>query len=276
MANITRKRAKVLEEIKRLETLIIEMERKKGSKKNTKILMNYYERRLNLIDLYKSLEHKYPVPDSEKRALYEIETQLNRKFVHLKDATKDNNLVFRNHQEGIIEIVIKNCDISVLPESIFKFKFLRKLALINNNLTILPESISKLSNLKELNLNKNFIKRLPESIGQLKFLEILVLSNNQLTYLPDSFSDLSSLTQLYLDNNCLAVFPEQISYFELLSLLDLANNQIAELPEVMLNLKSLTYLYIVGNPLSGKMGPNTKKVLDKIDQNFKLMHNYNN
>lgn len=114
------------------------MEQKQDGKKNTEILMNYYERHLNLIDLYKSLEHKYPVPDFEKRALYEIETQLNRKFLHIKGAVKNTNLVFRNHKEGIIEIVIKNCDISVLPESIFKFKFLRKLALINNNLTILP------------------------------------------------------------------------------------------------------------------------------------------
>src|SRR5687767_1024256 len=60
------------------------------------------------------------------------------------------------------------------------------LILRNQNLTALPQSIGQFTNLRVLNLANNQLKTLPDEIGKLQALEELILENNQIRDLPPS------------------------------------------------------------------------------------------
>jgi leucine-rich repeat protein SHOC2 len=76
-----------------------------------------------------------------------------------------------------------------------------KLVLRDKELTILPESIGSLTSLTTLNLACNSLNNLPECIGNLVNLTELYLHDNQLIILPASMSELTNLTYLSLTNN---------------------------------------------------------------------------
>ena len=114
-----------------------------------------------------------------------------------------------------------------LPESV-KYLTVTSLVMSNCQLTGLPESIGRLSNLKELHLANNRLTSLPESIGNLSNLTKLYLRDNQLISLPECIGNLSKLAELYLGNNKLKILPESAVDLSSLESLDLSRNFIAD------------------------------------------------
>lgn len=84
------------------------------------------------------------------------------------------------------QVVLNNCGITNLFDSLIESKNLRILSLPNNNITEIPEGISKLKKLYVLNLNSNKINKFTEEIKELDpsnggSLVRLTINNNNLT-----------------------------------------------------------------------------------------------
>jgi len=95
----------------------------------------------------------------------------------------------------------------VIPDSITKLKYLKKLTLSDNQSedaeSTIPEIIGNLTRLEELTLsNNNYVGAIPKFIKNLKKLQILNLSDNDLSgVVPMEISELDNLKKLYLKNN---------------------------------------------------------------------------
>lgn len=132
-------------------------------------------------------------------------------------------------REKINYINLDSCELTSVPEEVFKFSNLSALSLDNNYLTTLPNSIINLHNLKRLYLSNNKIKILPSNMGCLTSLESIYLSYNQIESLPLSFENLKNLRSLYLKNNNLKTIPGTFRALKL-STFDLRNNPVKDIP----------------------------------------------
>ena len=70
---------------------------------------------------------------------------------------------------NVYSLILRNCTISEIPESIGDLNNLGILSISYNNLTRLPNSIGKLKNLSVINISGNYIKEIPETIKELDF-----------------------------------------------------------------------------------------------------------
>ena len=247
MAEITKKRHKLYKKIRDLEELIIKMQRDK--EKYGSVLMDVYEERLNLYEIYRNLKNEYPIKSTEWDALRQIERELKINIIHVKDMESDTKAYYSSDRDGLDELMIMRCNFVTISKPVFEFHSLKRLTLIDDQINNLPDELGNLENLRELNLNCNKIKRLPDIFSNLYRLEILILNNNKLKELPESLFDLQSLTQLYLGNNELKEIPNSISRLEQLDSLVLNNNKLTELPETISQLKSLSILDLSSNLL---------------------------
>lgn len=292
MSRIAKQRFYILRKLRDLEESIIRMER--DDKVDISILMNAYEERFNLFRAYRALEDNYPIKSVEWDIIRQVEKDLQIKIRHRKYLNNDSKAYYSNNEAGIFELVIKDSNFPIIPESICRLKLLKRLILINNNISSFPQSFIDLKSLKELNLNNNFIKDLPNSISCNLSLQKIVLSNNKLNYLPESFFNLKSVSQLYLDNNEFQQISNSISRLKHLEVLALNNNKLMQLPKTILELKnlwfldlrnnfftivpnflhesrSLSYIGLEGNPLINKKDINTfaaklKRQMTNIDR----------
>ena len=130
--------------------------------------------------------------------------------------------------EKINYINLDSCELTGVPEEVFKFSNLSALSLDNNCLTTLPDSIINLRNLKRLYLSNNKIKILPSNMGRLTSLESIYLSYNHIESLPSSLGNLKNLRSLYLKNNSLKLIPDIFKTLKL-STFDLRNNPIKDI-----------------------------------------------
>ncbi len=131
--------------------------------------------------------------------------------------------------EKIDYINLDSCELTEVPEEVFKFSNLSALSLDNNYLTTLPDSIINLRNLKRLYLINNRIKNLPSNMGSLTSLESIYLSYNQIESLPSSLGNLKNLRSLYLYNNNLKAIPDTFKTLKL-STFDLRGNPVKDIP----------------------------------------------
>ncbi|MHA1818888.1 MAG: leucine-rich repeat domain-containing protein [Promethearchaeota archaeon] len=129
---------------------------------------------------------------------------------------------FIPRQGWINELGISEHKLDRIPETIFKFKHLRRLRFIlceldnidprlwdmkklvdlsleMNNLKELPEDISKLENLMFLRIHDNKIEKLPSGLKNLKKLKLLKISYNPIKKIPKYLSELKSLKHLIVD-----------------------------------------------------------------------------
>ena len=136
----------------------------------------------------------------EADVLKELETILDKSFNLIKKVSDNTNLGFTVKNSSIKDLVIRNFNITSVPNSIGDLKSLEELYLDNNNLGNLPNTIGNLTSLKILNLGNNSIKTLPESVGNLKSLQKLYLDNNLISILPETVEHLSSLQLLTFGN----------------------------------------------------------------------------
>ncbi len=98
-----------------------------------------------------------------------------------------------------------------VPECLFtSLLLLVELMLSNNKLKVIPESIGGLTNLTDLKLDNNKLESLPNSIGFLTNLTSLSISNNSITVYPDTIQDLKKLKKLDLDEKELELIPQTI------------------------------------------------------------------
>ncbi|XP_058185054.1 disease resistance protein RPV1-like [Rhododendron vialii] len=151
----------------------------------------------------------------------------------------------------LMELNLKDCHLSYIPEEIGNLISLRTLDLTQNNLCTLPESICNLTCLKRLRLEDNNMSHLPSGIGGLTSLEILNLARNSLCTLPDSIGKLSCLKELFVGNNKLSHLPSEIGDLDSLETLELQrNNGFLALPESICKLVRLQILSLYDCNLS--------------------------
>ncbi len=132
--------------------------------------------------------------------LQELETLID-KNINLINKISDNiNLGFTVKDNYIKDLIVRNYNLTKIPDSVGDLKSLEQLYLDNNNLDILPDTIGNLTSLKILNLGNNSLGTLPDSIVNLKSLQKLYLDNNFITILPESIEKLSSLRLLTFGN----------------------------------------------------------------------------
>ena len=113
------------------------------------------------------------------------------------------------------KVVLKNCRLTSLPESIGNLTNLIHLDLSDNRLSSLPDSIGNLVKLVHLDVSKNNLSYLPEAIGNLIEVNHLDLGNNQLTILPKSLADLKNVRGLFwiYSNNLAKPSPLTLKYW---------------------------------------------------------------
>ncbi|MFN0175619.1 MAG: COR domain-containing protein [Saprospiraceae bacterium] len=168
--------------------------------------------------------------------------------------------------KNLTELDVSKNQLSALPESIGDLKNLTDLNVSQNQLNSLPESISKLINLTELDVSQNQLSALPESIGDLKNLTTLNVSQNQFKSLSENIGDLKNLTDLFVDNNNLSILPASIVKLKNLETLYLHDNEFSVLPQSIGKLPDLTDLAIANNQLITL--PDIFSELPKLDRVF--------
>lgn len=139
------------------------------------------------------------------------------------------------------------------PDTIFGISFLKM------KLTVLPESLSKYKNIRVLDLEKNKLTELPSFIGDFSNLEILNVSKNELNIFPIEICKLSSLKKLILNRNSFDKIPECIGYCSKLEMIDLWDTPVMTFPSSLQSLSNLKVIDLQGV----KYGPTFQKDFQK-------------
>ena len=169
----------------------------------------------------------------------------------INDNTLINNSInIITTQFNVLQIlVIVNCNITVLPDSIGNLTQLKTLSLYNCTfLTVLPKEIGNLTELTKFHLeNCVALTVLPDSIGNLTQLIFLSLSGCvSLINLPDSIGKLTNLTVLVLHGcKALTILPDTIALLtQLYTLYINGCDNLLQLPTNLWLLTNLKYLYM--------------------------------
>ncbi|KAE9462380.1 hypothetical protein C3L33_05712, partial [Rhododendron williamsianum] len=131
-----------------------------------------------------------------------------------------------------MDLVVRNNNLSTLPDGICNLTRLTLLDLAKNNVSNLPSGIGRLTSLQRLFLGRNSLCTLPDTIGKLSGLRKLILKgNNGLRALPESIFKLVHLYELDLSDCNFSHLPSEIGDLVYLEVLDLGNNGFRSLPE---------------------------------------------
>ena len=174
-------------------------------------------------------------------------------FNDINDNTLINNAIniITTQFTQLYTLVIVNCNITVLPESIGNLTQLTTLGVLScYALTKLPDSIGNLTALTTLELRGCIaLETLPDSIEKLTKLTTLTISICEaLKTLPDSIGNLTVLETLDLHGcSALETLPYSIGNLTVLETLGLfACAALTHLPKsfwLLLNLRTITYTY---------------------------------
>lgn len=183
------------------------------------------------------------IQKSEAKILQEIEKELEIQFIKVDNFNFNTSIGFMVENDRIKGLSLYKCDITKLPESLFKLIFLEVLNLSFNQLTTLPDSIIRLTSLQKLDLSYNMFKSIPKSLFFLTSLEELSLNVNQIESISKKIMNLISLQKL-----------------------DLRFNVLFSLPDSMKNLRKLKSLMIKDNPLVKNIEKETKILIKHLQQ----------
>lgn len=178
------------------------------------------------------------------------------------------------YQKKSTELLLKNLNLSTLPENIGALTLLTAIDLDDNQLATLPPSIGNLKKLEELHVQSNCLLVLPNTLCELQALQVLILRDNDLKFLPDNIGQLSCLECLDVTMNALQALPDSIGDLKKLGGLHVSHNYLRSLPSAVSQLTALVVLNASDNRIDwvpsdiGDM-PN----LERLDlQNNRLFH----
>ncbi|QJY36935.1 GTP-binding protein [Vibrio europaeus] len=192
------------------------------------------------------------------------------KCVDFSDFEDDSNVLHQSvntyslNKEGAIThlSIIGKRELDL--KEIFSITTISYLILVDCKISALPDSISNLIDIYMLDLSFNNIVGLPDGITKLSNLSDLRLTGNKLSSLPFDFGELNELVWCYLDDNRLEYLPDSIGKLKIIDRLDLSENKIRELPDSFGNLDSLVELDLRKNKLTTL--PNSMRTMDSIDR----------
>lgn len=153
---------------------------------------------------------------------------------------------FRN----LTTLAIVNTPITVVAPEIGLLLNLSVLTISDTHITTLPREIENLLLLTQVDISSNRFSEFPLSLCALPGLESLDVSYNALTMLPVEFSQLTRMHRLNVSNNLFSEFPLPITLLYNLGKLDISDNQLTELPPAIGDLKSLGCLCVDGNSIN--------------------------
>ena len=240
-------------------------------------------RQLELLDVSNNQLRKLP------KSIYTLRGEVNASnniIVELPVVTAT-----KKTKPTIESLILKNNNITELPESFERLMYLLKLDVAHNQITQIPHTMINMPYLGDLNLENNQIWELPEDFGRLAFsLTKINVQNNKLDKLPSSIGKLTRCTEMNFANNKIYELPvtlsgckrlknlnvsnNQIQFCDVLKemnfllWLDLSSNSIENFPEA--DLESLQYLDLSKNKLEAM--PEKLKAM-KMLKKFKLAHN---
>ncbi|OLS16529.1 MAG: hypothetical protein HeimC3_53710 [Candidatus Heimdallarchaeota archaeon LC_3] len=155
-------------------------------------------------------------------------------------------------------LVLHDCNMSILPESITELEFLRDLEILSDRevidnsseecLTKPPKNLGNLVNLEILSIESTELNELPGNLSNLRKLKILYLSDNNLNNLPKSIGELEKLEKIGLSGNKLSNFPKSFFNLTALKSLSMARNNFSELPPEISQLLRLEEINLLDNP----------------------------
>lgn len=175
-------------------------------------------------------------------------------------------------QDGLLELILKENALSIVPAGIQQLQRIRSLDLSHNKIQVLPdedtwESIASTLELLDLSFNK-LTSIAP--LAPLKKLSQLKVDANQLTSVEGvSWGELKQLTMFSAVGNELASLPEAVGDCAgSLEHLELSENKLTSVPTALVDLKKLKFLNITGNPIKDQ------KVVKAAEKSIKDLKAY--
>lgn len=158
-----------------------------------------------------------------------------------------------NLRESLVELILKDNDLTAIPPGIEDLKRIRSMDLSGNQIASLPiaevwEALS--GTLELLDLSRNQIGSIANLVPLTK-LSSLKMDTNKLTSLEGvAWKDLKQLSTLSAFGNEIEELPEEISErAESLEHVELSGNKITVVPNGIVELKKLKTLAMGGNPI---------------------------
>lgn len=170
----------------------------------------------------------------------------------------------------------RNKNLTVIPDSLLKYKNLEILLLGNNtelNLKKTLKKLSKLPHLKEVSLHSSITKELPPEIALLENLEIIDISYNHKINMDETFKNLSKLANLKTiisAGNHNGYLPHSVCEIKSLEQLRLHRNKFETLPDCISelpNLKGIGLAYgqcNINNIIETLAKSNTANTIDSL------------
>lgn len=183
--------------------------------------------------------------------LEELEVLIGRKIPHTRDPeVLCNTVSYLTYQNRIITgLNLSGCELTHFPVRITQFPSLKYLILRENQISDLPQEIADMRQLETLDLENNKLTQIQDQLSLLPFLKTLVMTGNDLTSSEITIPKLSVLQELFLENTKLHSIPQGIDKLDLLETLMLNGNKLIKFPEIS-NLRNMKYLNLADNQLS--------------------------
>uniref|UniRef100_A0A8C5QBK7 LRRC8 pannexin-like TM region domain-containing protein n=1 Tax=Leptobrachium leishanense TaxID=445787 RepID=A0A8C5QBK7_9ANUR len=184
-------------------------------------------------------------------AILDVSEQLLGLRIH-NGETELCSLCHVKKMSHLIEIELRQCQISKIPRSLFNLTKLQSIDLTSNVLQNVDElgTLQKLRGITTLRLCHNTISLLPKTVENLYNLEELFLSHNSLETVPATLFNLVKLRQLDLSYNCIKYILPEIGHLSRLEMLAINGNQISSLPAELFRCSRLRSLHVGQNKLT--------------------------
>ncbi|MHA1111711.1 MAG: leucine-rich repeat domain-containing protein [Promethearchaeota archaeon] len=183
----------------------------------------------------------------ELEFLNELEDSLDKKIPVLEHSSTEK-FGFKHQNNHVTHLLLSNCEIEKLPDSIANLRHLEVLHLHRNLLKDLQVELKHLQNLVELSIGQNPFESLPNWIGTFTNLKKLYLFGLNLTEIPKYIFDLP-LTHLALYMNKIEEIPKDICKLADLEEFAIGGNQVSQLPKEICMLPKLIELSAYNNKI---------------------------
>ena len=128
------------------------------------------------------------------------------------------------------ELILKGCQLKLLPDSIGRLSKLDRLDVSENQLEALPAAIKGCALLTSLDANDNALKTLPAELGELSNLKELLVYKNSISAVPEELGKLAQLETLNLFNNKVLKCQPKLGEMKALTEVNLAANKMMQVP----------------------------------------------